>query len=979
LPEEKEKPGVIRTLDSAIQGGIIFLLIFTPRAFGTVHTWSITISGTVAVIVFFSWLIKMVIQGELRWLKTPLNLPVIFITLFLLFQLAPLPPAALHKFSPDLYRVYSETIPGYGGHVVIASSNLEPEPIKAKPEKPSAQFDAYRVLSIYKWATWNDFKLFLLYLAVLFVFLNNITTERQLRRIVLVVISVGFGMALLGILQKLSGTQAIYWFWTTPSWIGRKPGFFGPFVNRNNFAGYMVMALPLTFGLLWSIRTHRLVKRDGDGESETERLERQDAGMQKGLLGFFAFIMVVALFMSLSRGGILSFIVVMFFMALVMAFRRGVRRRGRVAWFMTVAALAVLVSINMPSTQERLSTLANLEEDYSALYRVDVWKDTRKMLRDNPILGTGLGTFQYMFPRYRDRSATNRFYWDHAHNDYLETWSDIGIIGLLLLLWMGYRIYKDVLFCHILGLTGGVAHKSKKSIFRKRRDASAIALSVGALAAMTGILVHSFVDFNLRIPANALLFSLAPGMAIIAIHLRHTPDGDYLNMRQVRVSLRPWMRVVLVPALAALGLVLFWWPVARPLRAELTWKEAKAMPLSSDINVEGKRLKLQQKAAALDPANALYQAVLGDYQRGMMYRMWGADRYKYAYYREEAEKSFNTAINLNPTNGFYHTRQGWVQNDLKDEKAASREFFLGAEYDPTSAYAHWSRANWAMRMASHDPSYLDTAILEYKKAIAIRPFIAREALKSYSKFARNFDELKQIIPPIREAHEELARFLLDEKLWEKNRRAFKKHVMEEADSASYYLTQARMDYSKGKYKEAIETLVEFIKLNDANAEAHFWLALYADQHGRELGYYWEFSKKHFQEAIRIDPVRAFYRKWYGRHLYYHGEYEKSAEQLSIVLRKGKDGMVYRMLGDAYRAMGETDKAIVSYRRALRLSPDNLQFIASLAKTYYKDGRYLSAEKQFSRILELDPNNQEAAKYLKSISIETKRYLTQRPE
>jgi len=86
-----------------------------------------------------------------------------------------------------------------------------------------------------------------------------------------------------------------------------------------------------------------------------------------------------------------------------------------------------------------------------------------------------------------------------------------------------------------------------------------------------------------------------------------------------------------------------------------------------------------------------------------------------------------------------------------------------------------------------------------------------------------------------------------------------------------------------------------------------------------------------------------------------------------------------MLGDAYEALGETDKAIVSYKRALQLSPDNLQFIASLAKIYYNDGQYMSAEKQFSRILELDPKNQEAAKYLKSISIETKRYLTQRPE
>jgi tetratricopeptide (TPR) repeat protein len=887
----------------------------------------------------------------------------------------PLSPSVLQRISPNVARIYSETVPGY-------RDILAGEPSKGKAglndqdkQVSTYEYDTQRPLSIYRGATWGELKLVLVYLATLFVFMNNVSSERRLRRVVLTVVAVGFGMAVFGIVQKMSGTEAIYWFWRTPNWMGRQPSFFGPFVNRNNFAGYMVMALPLTLGLLISMRKHGSRNKRTKDELPQRQSEPQKTGLPKELLFFFTLIMVIALFMSLSRGGILSLMVAMLIVAIVMS----LLRRGKSVWIMVAMILAVLTIISSPSVHEELATLANLEEDYSALYRMDVWKDTKKMIQDNPLVGTGLGTFQYLFPKYRVHSASNEFYWDHAHNDYLETWADLGLVGMLLIFWALYRFVKDVLFCHILGVTGGVAHKRKSGKSHRRRDMAAIALAVGALGGVAGILVHSGVDFNLRIPAIALLFTLLPGIAVIAIHLKHDPRGDYLNMRRVSIRLPRWMKYVLSPALVILGIYLVWWPIAGPLRAELLWQKAGAMLPSRGEDTKDTPLRLMQKAAALDPGNAKYKIALGDYYRSLMGKFWGKDRYKYAAFREKAEKSFHEGINLNPTRGIYHTKQGWIQYYFNRVEAANREFNLGASYEPASAYPHWSYGNWALKVSSRDPSFIEIGVREYRKAIELRPFIAREALKYFSSFARDYDELKEIIPPTKEAHLELTRFLQREGMWEKNRREFKKHMLETADSATYYLTQAKIYYSKKKYKEAIETLEEFLKLDGDDAEAHFQLALYTDRQGEDLGYDWEYSKNHFEEAIRLDPLKLFYRKWYGWHLYYHGEYEQSLKQLIVVLKQNKEAFVYNLMGRNFEALGQYEKAELYYRRALEETPGNVEYQLMLSRLYYNDGRYYKAEKQFQKVLELDPQNKEALRLLERIRRDVKGSLTQKPQ
>jgi O-antigen ligase len=141
---------------------------------------------------------------------------------------------------------------------------------------------------------------------------------------------------------------------------------------------------------------------------------------------------------------------------------------------------------------ERFSSLQTLE--VSVGKRASMRGDTWRIFLDHPWTGTGLGTLQAVYPRYEtlyDGKIVN-----HTHNDYLEALAETGLLGGLCSAW-----FLGILFLESL---------------RRLRESShsfAAALHLSGLVGCTGFLVHSLVDFNLHIPANALLFFLMANLA----------------------------------------------------------------------------------------------------------------------------------------------------------------------------------------------------------------------------------------------------------------------------------------------------------------------------------------------------------------------------------------------------------------------------------------------------------------------------------
>ncbi|WP_096896297.1 O-antigen ligase family protein [Candidatus Scalindua japonica] len=496
--------------DRVIEWGIIFLLVFTPLAlptrYGLLHLWVYTIIEITIFVLVIIWLLKRIIiainaNSDLRipnsiiinrfgFVKTPLNIPIILFVGLIILQLIPLPPGALKLLSANTYYLYQNSNP----LPATRNQNLEISPTKLpiSNEQPDIQTQRSEIsdwlpITIYHYATKSEFIMILAYIGMFFLVTN--TPGLRIDRFLLIIMGVGFFVSFLGILQKFAGADKIYWLLDSPG-----PSFFGSFINRNHFAGYIIMVIPLSLGLLisrfGSITFHKTM---------TWRViftEFESHILGNGLLVFAIMIMVSALFLSLSRGGILSFAVTIVVFVTIISLSRKTRSiisKGRKVTIITLfLAFILLVWLGIGPVMERLS-------DISSPDRNQVFQDTIDMTKDFPLLGSGLGTFQHLFPKYK--TLERQQFYDHAHNDYVELLSDSGLIGFILII-------------------GSIIIFIRKILVRwwERGDSFAKGVTLGGFCGIIAILCHSVTDFNLHIPANALFLSFLLGLTWNAVN-----------------------------------------------------------------------------------------------------------------------------------------------------------------------------------------------------------------------------------------------------------------------------------------------------------------------------------------------------------------------------------------------------------------------------------------------------------------------------
>src|SRR6266571_7775451 len=283
----------------------------------------------------------------------------------------------------------------------------------------------------------------------------------------------GFAVSVFAILQHFTFNGKLYW--VREIQFGGIP--FGPYVNRNHFAGLVELLIPPGLAILIMGK----VRRD-----------------QWLLVGLFTLFPVAALFLSASRGGIISFLVQVGLLLLLIWLRRGERKQLVAVAAVLLVAGALVTWLGVERALQRFSSYRTLEvrEDK----RISMARDTWRIFLDHPLLGTGLGTLRDVFPKYEtlyDGKVVN-----HTHNDYLEALAETGLAGGACCAW----------FLAVLMIRG---------IRQVRSGASGLlsALQMGALVSCGGVLAHSMVDFNLHIPSNALLFLLLAGFAAAEIRV----------------------------------------------------------------------------------------------------------------------------------------------------------------------------------------------------------------------------------------------------------------------------------------------------------------------------------------------------------------------------------------------------------------------------------------------------------------------------
>jgi putative inorganic carbon (HCO3(-)) transporter len=410
------------------------VIVLAAFLFGAVEVWS----SSLILFLVFTLGLAWVLAGEFRSHETTrdeaflIAVPAALIVYGLL-QIVPLPGAVVSLLSPASYRIYRYYSVGSAGFMPLS-------------------LDTYRTTIELLKET-----------AFLVVFLIVMRSGREpgvVRRMMKYLVFAGFCISIFAIVQKATWNGEMYWFRELS--LGGTP--FGPFVNRNHFAGFIGMMIPLGLGL--ALTDHQKEK--------------------KVLFGFLSVIMAVALCFSLSRGGITGFFSGIALFAFLLG-KDKVQKKG--VWLVGIFLIVLLTYLLYLGVQPVVARFYST--DITAEQRLTVWTATIGAIRDYWFAGSGPGTFVDLFPLYSPAGLQSIY--DHAHNDYLEFILENGVVGTLLLAAFGVLILRTV-------LKGKV--KGRIEIMR-----------AAALASVCSIAVHSLFDFNLHILSNLLLFGCVLGMA----------------------------------------------------------------------------------------------------------------------------------------------------------------------------------------------------------------------------------------------------------------------------------------------------------------------------------------------------------------------------------------------------------------------------------------------------------------------------------
>jgi O-antigen ligase len=438
-------------------GGLLLAVVFTGSvlAFGGVITTAYVLmeAGVVAAAVLCFW------RG---WPRIP-RLAVLVLAVVVgvpLLQLVPLPAGLTALVSPNRGLFAAQLL-----------SPFSPPP-------------AYLALSLNPHATQVAVCKLIAY-ALAFLIAQRLAAHGRGSILLRTLVIVGLFEACYGLVQYLTGWQYIFTyrkvFYTDDAT--------GTYINHNHFAGLLEMVLPFVLaGALF------------------RRPQRAELGVKRKLLAaissesspkllsqamVFA-VLCLALVFSRSRMGIAAGVSGLLLVGALHILRR--RTRSAVALLLVLLLIPACYAfwVGLEAVTSRFEVLGHagaMERD-----RLPIWRDSVQAVQDFQWLGTGLGTYESIIPRYQTTLLDSRF--EHAHSDYLEFAAEIGVPAAVLL---------------FVGLWALVLRAARTAIRSNRR--SAAILAAGSAGALAAILLHAVTDFNLQIPANALLFCWVAGTA----------------------------------------------------------------------------------------------------------------------------------------------------------------------------------------------------------------------------------------------------------------------------------------------------------------------------------------------------------------------------------------------------------------------------------------------------------------------------------
>jgi O-antigen ligase len=402
--------------NTALLSGSCAVLLLAPLAFGAVQPWSIFALEACALLLFLVW-------ASRQWVKDQIDV-----------------------CDNVLYR-------------------------------PMAAFFALGLLqwivgaTAYRHVTYTHLLLYAAYGMLAFVTTQTLRRSSQFEWMAKLITGYGGLLAAFAVLQGMAPNGKLYWIYA----LEQGGSIYGPYVNRNHYAGLMEMLTPFPLVLAASTFTDQ---------------------NRKIVVAGIAAIMAASIFLSGSRGGMAAFVAQMVVLSVLLVRKRegSWKQPLMLAGFLATVILFLLWIGGNEVTRRLMTIHSEAREELSGGVRMTIDRDSLRMLIKKPVLGWGLGTFPIVYPEFRSFYTT--FFVNQAHNDYLQMLVETGLAGFALTAWFMVLLFRQA-----------------ASKLKNWTDTATGSLTVAALLGIVGILVHSFLDFNLQIPANAALFFVLCALA----------------------------------------------------------------------------------------------------------------------------------------------------------------------------------------------------------------------------------------------------------------------------------------------------------------------------------------------------------------------------------------------------------------------------------------------------------------------------------
>lgn len=436
------------------------LIGWGAAAFGAAYPWAyIPLFATAALLGASGFIVR----GRPGRIDRPTMVALAILGGMIALQLLPLSDAAIARISPETDVLLRRDAIGYG-------SDGRRHPLSIRPQATTLALCAFASLSVFLLGSARSL------------------TSRDTRAVAGGVSALGIALAVAGIVQNAMWNGKLYGFWV-PEQVGSA---FGSFNNHNHFAGWMLMAVPLSIGLLMGRTIERVARLKPGWRNRMLWLSSSDAN-KTVLLGFAILVMAVALVLTMSRSGMFGFLLAMAASGWFVVRRQSTGSRRIVA--AGYLSLVVVVAIGWTGFESVASRLSPASVS-SMGGRAGVWADAWDIAKRFPLTGVGINSYGAATLYYQTIELD--LHYSTAHNDYLQLLAEGGL-----------------LVCAPAALAAlAFAWAVRRRLREGSDDEADYWVRFGAITGILAMALQEAAEFSLQMPGNAVMFALLCAIAL---------------------------------------------------------------------------------------------------------------------------------------------------------------------------------------------------------------------------------------------------------------------------------------------------------------------------------------------------------------------------------------------------------------------------------------------------------------------------------